>query len=164
MYCTGPWIGRFIERYAPEDFRYGWFAVPAPPGGRENCTTLGSSVFVIPAASKHKQEAWEFLNWFMSPEVNVRFCSEIGNNSPLKAVADMPEMRTDPLLRFSAEIAGGPNAFGPPQMPIWPAYLTAITRAEDQAVHAGKDRKELLDGVQRQIQREWQRAQQEAVY
>ncbi len=164
MLYTGSWIGESIRRYAPEGFRYGYFATPPPEGGRPNCSTLGGSVFVIPAASKNKQEAWTFLNWFVSPDVNRRWCDAILNASPLKAAAESPKMQSDPLLRFSAMIQGGPNAFGPPQMPIWPAYVTAITRAEDQAVHAGKDPKELLDGVQRQIEREWARAKREAVY
>ena len=164
MYFTGSWIGETIKRYAPENFRYGYFPVPPPPGGRAECSTVSASVFVIPSASEHKEEAWTFLNWFTSPEVNKRWCMSIRNDSPLRAVATSPEMQADPLLSMSAKIEAGPNAFGPPQMPIWPAYVTAITRAEDQAVHAGKDPKALLDGVQRQIEREWARAKREAVY
>lgn len=164
MMATGPWIEEFIRRFAPKGFDYGYFPYPAPAGGRRNCTTLNSSVFVIPAASKHKEEAWEFINWFLSPAQNVRFCSAMGNNSPLKAVAAMPEMRKEPILRFSADICGGTNAFGPPQMPVWPTYLAQIARAEDFAVHQGKDPKALLEEVQRRVEKELRRARKEAVY
>ncbi|HEY3414730.1 MAG TPA: extracellular solute-binding protein [Armatimonadota bacterium] len=164
MMPTGPWIAQFIDRYAPKGFRYDAFAYPAPAGGRPDCTTLNASVFVIPAASRHKQEAWTFLNWFLSPKQNKRFCVGISNGSPLKVVAASPEIQSQKLLRFSAEIAGGPNAFGPPQMPIWQMYIAEIQRAEDKAVHGGGDPATLLKAVQVKIEKELKRAQLEAVY
>ena len=127
-------------------------------------TTLSGSTFVIPSACKNKDEAWKFLEWMMQPQQNVRFCSQIGNGSALEVVAKMPEMTRDPLLRFSAEIVGGPNAFGPPQMPIWPAYQGAIARAEDLATHGNQDPEILLEQVQKKMERELKRVQREAVY
>jgi len=164
MVATGPWIAEFIDRYAPKDFQYDAFAYPAPPGGRQSCTSLNSSTFVIPAASRHKKEAWVFLNWFLSPTQNKRFCLAIGNGSPLKAVAASKEIQSQRLLRFSAKIVGGPNAFGPPQMPTWPSYISAIQRAEDQGVHGQGDARALLQDVQTKMEKELKRAQLEAVY
>ncbi|HEY3265830.1 MAG TPA: ABC transporter substrate-binding protein [Armatimonadota bacterium] len=164
MQATGPWIEQFIERYAPKNFRYGWFPYPAPPDGRPLCTTLNSSCFVIPAASKHKKEAWTFLNWFLSPKQNEQFCLGIDNGSPLKAVAASPALQKDPLLKYSALIAGGKNAFGPPQMPIWPTYLAEIQRAEDKATHSGGDPYTLLLAVQKKVEKALRDAQREAVY
>jgi multiple sugar transport system substrate-binding protein len=164
MWPTGPWAAEFIRRYAPAGFEYGAFPNPAPPGGREDCTTLGSSTVVIPAAARNKEAAWTFLNWFTSPDVNRRFCAAIANGSPLKVVAASESIQSQPLLRFSARLTGGKNAFGPPEMPIWPTYRAEISRAEDQAVHGDADPKALLDAVQHKITRDLDRARGEAVY
>lgn len=164
MWPTGPWAAEFIRRYAPEDFRYGAFPYPYPPGGRPDCTQLASSIFVIPAAARHKDAAWTFLNWFLSPDVNRRFCESIGNGSALRAVAASPGLQSRPLLKLSARLAGGPNAFGPPAMPIWPTYRAEIARAEDEAVHGDADPGALLNAVQARITRDLARAQREAVY
>jgi multiple sugar transport system substrate-binding protein len=161
---TGPWIRQFLNRYAPKDLEVGAFPYPAPEGGRKMCSNISGSTWVIPAACKNKDEAWEFLEWMMRPEQNVRFCSQIGNGSGLTEVANMPVMTADPLMKLSAEISGGPNAFGPPQMPVWPAYQAAIARAEDQAVHGNHDPEVLLKQVEVKMERELKRVQREAVY
>ncbi len=58
-------------------------------------------MFVIQAASKHKQAAWEFLDWICSPKAVKEFCLSVGNLPPLTAVAAEPEFQRDPLLKFA---------------------------------------------------------------
>lgn len=153
MWHTGEWAERFIKRYA-EDLNWGYFPLPYPPGGRPRALTVGGSVFVIPSASKHKKEAWEFLNYICGPQAVSEFCYDIGNIPPLKAVIDSPRFQRDPLLRFAGELASGENAFGPPQMVVWPTYVNEITRAESFAVYGLEDPKKLLDHVQKTMEQE----------
>jgi len=153
MWQTGEWAEQFIKRYA-KGLHWGYFPLPYPPGGRPKAMTLGGSVFVIPAACKHKSEAWEFLNWICGPEAVGDFCYQIGNIPPLRAVANSPRFRKNPLLAFAADLTQSPNAFGPPQMPIWPTYLNEIARAEQFAIYGGQDPKKLLDAVQVKMERE----------
>ena len=116
--------------------------------------TVGGSVFVIPTACKHKKEAWEFLNYICGPEAVSAFCHGIGNIPPLTAVIKTPRFQQDPLLRFAGELAQSENAFGPPQMVVWPTYVNEITRAEEFAIYGGADPKRLLDKVQKAMERE----------
>lgn len=151
IWHTGEWADRFIKRYS-KDLRWGYFPLPHPPGGRPNALTIGGSVFVIPSACKHKKEAWEFLNYICGPEAVSEFCYGIGNMAPLKAVIATPRFQRDPLLRFAGELQSGENAFGPPQMVVWPTYVNEIVRAEEIAVYGGGDPKKLLDEVQRKME------------
>jgi multiple sugar transport system substrate-binding protein len=153
MWHTGEWADRFIKRYA-KDLRWGYFSLPYPPGGRPNALTIGGSVFVIPSACKHKEEAWEFLNYICGPQAVSDFCYGIGNMAPLKAVIATPRFQRDPLLRFAGELQSGENAFGPPQMVVWPTYVNEIARAEELAIYGGGDPKKLLDKVQETMKRE----------
>lgn len=153
LWPTGEWTEAYINRYAP-DLEWGYFPAPYPPGGRPNTTTMGGSVFVIPEASKHKDEAWEFLSWMCGHDAVKEFCLGIGNLPPLKSVAKEQEFQENDLLRFALELVGGENCFGPPACPIWPMYSAEIARAEDYAMHGHRDPKALLDEVTVKMQKE----------
>ncbi|MFB3896384.1 MAG: ABC transporter substrate-binding protein [bacterium] len=163
MMPAGEWCEQFINRYS-KNFHYGYFPAPVPPGGRKNTVTVGGSVFVIPKDSKHPDQAWELLNWLTQPEQVKEFCVGIDNIPPLKVVAQMPEFTNRPIFKFATELVGGPNAFGPPQMPIWTEYLTELGRAEDYAIHGKGDPKLLLDEVTIKIQKSLDEALQYAKY
>lgn len=160
MWLTGEWAEEHMRRYAP-NVEWGWFPLPSPPGGRPNVSMAGGSVFVIPAACKHKKEAWEFLSWICSPEPVKEFCLQIGNIPPLKEAASAPEFQRNPLLKFAIHLAGGENVFGPPPMPVWVEYRAEIARAEDYAMHGKRDPKAALDEVQRKIERELARVKRD---
>lgn len=160
METTGEWQREFVKRYAPS-LDWGWFALPAPPGGRPNTTSTGGSVFVIPAACPHKEAAWEFLNWITSPHAVKTFCLGIKNLPPLLSVLHEPEFQQDPLYRFTTPIAQGENSFGPPPIPIWPTYTREISRVEEAALLGGGDPQKLLDGLQTSMEKELSRTMQE---
>lgn len=153
MLQCGEWVAQFIDRYA-KDLEWGYFPLPYPPGGRPEAMTLGGSVFVIPSACKHKEEAWEFLNWICGPEAVSEFCKGIGNVPPLRKVASSPTFSKDPLFNFAGKLVSSKNAFGPPQMPVWRTYMNEIARAEDFAVLGGKDPEEMLNEAQEIMERE----------
>jgi multiple sugar transport system substrate-binding protein len=160
MEMTGEWEREFVNRYAPS-LDWGWFALPCPPEGRPNTTAAGGSVFVIPAACKHKAAAWEFLNWITSPHAVKTFCWSIKNVPPLISVCRDPLFQSDPLYRFAMPISEGPNAFGPPPIPIWPIYSREIQRVEEAALLGGEDPTRLLNRLQAQMQKEMTRTMQE---
>ncbi len=156
MWTTGEWCEEHMKRYAPK-MHWGYFPAPPPPGGRRNTCRVGGSVFVIPAACKHRKEAWEFLSYICGPEAVKEFCLEIGNIPPLRSVAQEPEFQNHPLSRFAIQLAGGQNAFGPPPIPIWPMYSQEIARVEDYAMHGKQDPAELLNALNKKMQTELDR-------
>lgn len=161
MWQTGEYALEHIRRYAP-GLDWGWFPMPAPPGGRPNTTTAGGSVFVIPAATRHPREAWTFLDWITRPHAVSQFCEEIANLPPLRSLAGSPTFRKEPLFSFALDLAAGENVFGPPQMPIWPRYREEIARVEDYAVFGRQDPQRLLDDLDARMERELARTVREA--
>ena len=160
MWQTGEWASEFIRRYGKE-IDWGYFALPAPPGGRPNTTEARGSVFVIPAACKDKQAAWMFLNWITSPEPVTRFCWGIKNTPALIAAGQSPQFQQDPVFRFAVGLAQGKNSFGAPPIPIWSTYKREIQRIEDLCVLGGADPQAQLDQLQRNMARELQRTLEE---
>jgi multiple sugar transport system substrate-binding protein len=156
MWHTGEWSEEFIRRYAP-GLEWGWFPLPAPPNGRTNVTPARGSIFVIPAACKHKDAAWEFLNWITSVHAVKTFCAAIHNVPPLIEAGKDPAFQSDPLMRFATQLSQGQNSFGAPPIPIWATYKREIQRAEDRAVLGGEDPQHLLDDLQLRMERELSR-------
>jgi ABC-type glycerol-3-phosphate transport system substrate-binding protein len=161
MWQTGEWALAHLRRYAPT-MEWGWFPLPPPPGGRTMTTGAGGSVFAIPVAAQHPEEAWEFLNFLTRPDPVQTFCEAIHNLPPLREVGERPAFQREPLFRFALDLAAGPNVFGPPQMPVWPRYQQEIRRAEDYGVFGRQDPQQLLDGVDERVEAELQRALREA--
>jgi multiple sugar transport system substrate-binding protein len=156
IYHSGEYLTHHLKRYAPE-LKYGWFSYPYPSGGRQNCCLVGGSVFAIPSMSKHKKEAWDLLNFLTQPENIKEFCLALHNLPPLVEVAKDPAFTQDPVYRDLAKIMSGENVFGPPQMPLWVRYQSEIRRAEEFAVYGERDPREILDGVQKVMEREMER-------
>jgi len=156
IYHSGEYMTYHLKKYAP-NLRYGWFPYPYPPGGRPNCSLVGGSLFAIPSSSKHKDEAWELLNFLTQPESIKEFCLGLHNLPPLIQVARDPAFTSDHVYRDLAEIMSGENVFGPPPMPVWTRYMTDLNRAEEYAVYGNSDPKKLLDDVQVRMQRELDR-------
>ena len=125
------------------------------------CWPSTSSRWFIPAACKHKREAWEFLNWISSPGPVKSFCWSIKNVPPLKVAYDDPLFRSDPFFNFAVQLSNSRNSFGPPTTPIWPTYDREIDRVEEAALLGGKDPKALLDDLQTRMVREQERTMAE---
>ena len=153
MWQTGEWASEYLRRYGP-NVEYGYFPFPAPVGGRPNTTYQNGSVFVIPKACKHKQEAWEFLNWLTQEGPVREFSGTIGNVPPIQSAGEAPRFKNDPLFRFAVSLSRGPNGFGPPDIPIWPTYSAEIGRAEEKVIMGGEDAKTVLDDLQRRMEKE----------
>ncbi|HTE17408.1 MAG TPA: extracellular solute-binding protein, partial [Armatimonadota bacterium] len=160
MWQTGEWALTHIRRYAP-DLEWGWFPLPVPPGGRPRTSGAGGSVFVIPAATEHPDEAWEFLNWITQPYAVGEFCGAITNLPPLRSVSTSPRFRKEPLFRFALDLAAGENVFGPPQMPVWPRYTQDIRRMEEYAIFGRQDPALLLKDLDLRMERELARTLRE---
>ena len=161
MWQTGEWALTHIRRHAPQ-LEWGWFSLPPPAGGRPRTSGAGGSVFVIPAATRHPDEAWEFLNWITQPHAVGEFCEAIGNLPPLRSVSTTPRFRKEPLFHFALDLAAGENVFGPPQMPVWPRYTQDIRRAEEYAMFGRQDPAQLLDNLDRRMEKELARTLREA--
>jgi multiple sugar transport system substrate-binding protein len=156
MWQAGEWALLHIRRHGP-DMDWGWFALPSPPEGRPRTTTVDGSVFVIPAATRHPQEAWTFLNWLTSPRPVTAFCKVINNLPPLRVLARSPAFRKEPIFAYALDLASGENVFGPPQMPVWLRYKAEITRAEEYAIFGGQDPQRLLDEMDARMEDELRR-------
>lgn len=139
MIMMGDWYRSIIAEYAPKDFEWGWFPVPAPAGGRPDSTYLTSSMFVIPRASQHKREAWLLLEWLTSAYVseNMHVGDEPSGRPALRQAGVGPDYQA-PYWQFVGTLLDSPNAVAPPKFPLFDRFSSELTRMLDYVLNGAK--------------------------
>ncbi|GAA4968536.1 ABC transporter substrate-binding protein [Kineococcus glutinatus] len=93
---SASWLSVFLPTYAP-DLAGRWSVTTWPEiGGARGGSESGGSVFVIPEASEHKDEAAHFLaTMLLSQEGATAFASEVGYLPNVVAAQDDPAIAND---------------------------------------------------------------------
>jgi raffinose/stachyose/melibiose transport system substrate-binding protein len=87
MYLNGTWLPTEVLDTAGPDFNWGSFSFPDVEGGAGASThvMMGSQAMVIVNTSEHPQQAWEFIKYVVSPDIQQAFVD----------VALVPAVHTD---------------------------------------------------------------------
>ncbi|MFD0695866.1 ABC transporter substrate-binding protein [Paenibacillus sp. GCM10027628] len=98
MTYTGPWMLSTYKKYG-KDLDFGVVPPPAGPGGAKG-SVMGGFGLVIPAGSKHKDEAWEFEKWWLANKDNALLWAKTSLNLPgYKPALQDPFFKDDPLWK-----------------------------------------------------------------
>lgn len=145
MIVNGPWIVNSIRENAPDK---NW-GVTLLPKDKEYASALGGENIVILENSQVKDEAWDFLTWFMTKENNMEFVKEVGRFSPLADVSPEDIWADDPIMQVFAEEMKYARPRGP--HPKWPEISTAIITAVQESLTGSKTPEDALQGAQERI-------------
>ncbi|MFF2091584.1 ABC transporter substrate-binding protein [Paenibacillus sp. NPDC058174] len=95
MLYTGPWMLSTYKKYGKE-LDYGVVAPPKGPNGDQG-SVMGGFGLVIAEGSKHKEEAWEFVKWWLANKDNYLMWSKMSLNIPgYKPALEDPFFKDDP--------------------------------------------------------------------
>ncbi|MBJ6362981.1 ABC transporter substrate-binding protein [Paenibacillus sp. GCM10012307] len=95
MNFTGPWMLSTYKKYG-KDLDFGIVPPPAGPNG-DKASVMGGFGLVIAEGSKHKEEAWEFVKWWLANKDNVLLWSKTSLNIPgFKPALEDPFFKDDP--------------------------------------------------------------------
>ncbi len=120
--------------------KYMVIPMPVGPSGK-SYPIYGVSGLGITSYSKHKEEAWEFIKYFSSPEINAYFCKDFGV-LPIHSVV----YKTDPYfttgsLSAWAYIMEHPEKYVFAKLPVdspkWPEW-PKIHESDMQSLLLGK--------------------------
>lgn len=159
MQEAGQWEILSAQKFAKPDFRYGVSAFPAPAGGRKDVAYVSGSFWVIPAGSKKKDQAFEFLAWLTAPAQAAEFAASLFNIPPRISALESPvfESKLTPEFRQYLKLLQSGFVYTFPQLPIGQFYLTELTQALSDVQSGAKTAKQALDSVQEKVEREMQR-------
>jgi len=132
MFEDGPWFIGIIQSGHP-DFKV--CVAPMTVGDVPGNIT-GGTAFGISPLSKHKAEAWKFIDFMTSDDILIRW-NEATNNMPPNVAALERPMFQEPPMSVAAEAVVQPGVIPANQYPESDA-LNAIMRTYLQAAYLGQ--------------------------
>jgi ABC-type glycerol-3-phosphate transport system substrate-binding protein len=124
--------------------------VRQPDGTVKHTPCFGGWSLQIPADSKNREAAWEFMKWATSPEMDVRLApyQDPGRKSAFLNPEMVKKFFYFPLTMKSLEMG-----FGRPRIPPWPEMSDAMGREVNAALVGLKTPKQALDDLQAEYER-----------
>ncbi|NIM04630.1 MAG: extracellular solute-binding protein [Armatimonadetes bacterium] len=143
MTFEGPWS---LPRF--EDLAFDWAVAPMPAGPKRRVTSLGAEYLVVFRQTKHPKEAWEFIRWFITPEVQEAWSIDSKYLPIRQSVLASPTYRTfldkNPAMKTFAEQM--PYAYAEPSiLPDASEVDLFLATAIEEAVRKVKTPKQALD-------------------
>jgi len=117
MVITGPWnLGEF-ERRLPDSLQDAWGTAPLPGPDGPGASIAGGSSLVLMRGSKHKEAAWQLIEFLSRPEQQLRFWKLTGDlPARIEAWRDSA-LVTDPrVAAFGDQLERAAPA---PRVPEW---------------------------------------------
>src|SRR5437773_6182283 len=110
MTLDGEWQPVFIKEYAPT-LDWGVVAIPYPDAQSNlaGATQLTSSMFFIPKNAPHKQQAWTFLKYLVSPAAMTQFTRALGNLPARTSILGDPTYNDIPQFNTWLDSLKSPN-------------------------------------------------------
>ena len=159
MMVSGEWIPSWVERYAPKlDYGIAPFPYPRNRPQLAGTTWLGGNPICIPTGAEHPDEAWMFIKWLQTPEVQEAFAEAINNVPNIRSVLASPKLTTGSRAKVNfgkmLAIAGSTNARYLPPHPAASAYQYELTAAFDAVMFGRKTPERALADLQSRIEDE----------
>jgi multiple sugar transport system substrate-binding protein len=132
FHIAGPWnIGEF-KRRLPADRQDIWMTAPLPGPNGPGASNAGGSSLVVFERSKHKEAAWQVIEYLSRPAVQLRFYEMTGNLPPRRSAWRDPSLAHDPYAAaFRDQLE---RARSTPRVPEWERIATEMRVVTEAAV------------------------------
>ena len=135
FYVSGPWnIAEFKKRLPPER-QNDWMTAPLPGPTGPGASIAGGSSLVIFKSSRHKEAAWQLIEYLSQPLVQQRFHALTGNLPPRRATWTDARLAGDPYARaFREQLERVRPA---PAVPEWERIVNEMQVVAEEVVRGG---------------------------
>lgn len=136
MYISGPWmIGEFKNRL-DSTLQNSWNTAPMPGVSGPGVSTAGGSSLSLFAASNHKKEAWQLMEYLSRPSVQLEFYHLTGDLPPRKTAWQDTALANNKYTQaFRQQLE---RVEPTPQVPEWEEIATTIFEHGEQAIRGAK--------------------------
>jgi len=136
MYISGPWmIGEFRSRLAPA-MQPNWNTAPMPGVSGPGVSTAGGSSLSLFAASSHKKEAWQLMEYLSRPSIQLEFYHLTGDLPPRKTAWQDTALANNKYTQaFRQQLE---RVVPTPQVPEWEEIATTIFEHGEQTIRGAQ--------------------------
>ena len=155
MTVNGNWFTNALRIYAPQ-VNYRVAAIPAPATGRQNASTFGTNVFLVPKGTKHLDAVVKFMLFASKPEISADNINTWRSLSAWKeeTPAVIWYANDDPIYKMELEIANNPNSGHPALCPVSTQLSDDLRLLRDNVIYNDVDPAPLLKDLQTRLQKE----------
>ena len=133
FYISGPWnIGEF-KRRLPANQQDSWMTAPLPGLHGAGASSAGGSSIAVFAQSKHKEAAWQLLEYLSSPAIQAKFNQATGDLPPRRSAWQVAHLNDDKYAKAFADQLE--RVKSPPKVPEWERIATEMRIVSELAVH-----------------------------
>ena len=132
FYFSGPWnIGEFRQRL-PAQQQADWSTAPLPGPDGPGASNAGGSSLVIFNTSRHKEQAWQLIEYLSRPDIQQRFYDLLGDMPPRRSSWEGGALHDDPKAHAFREQLE--RVKPTPPIPEWERIVTEMQLVAAQAV------------------------------
>lgn len=155
MTVNGNWFTNALRLYAPQ-VNYKVAAIPAPPTGRQNASTFGTNVFLVPKGTKHLDAVVKFMLFASKPEISADNINTWRSLSAWKE--ETPAVKWyengDSIYKLELEIANNPESGHPALTSVSTELSDNLRLLRDNVIYNDVDPSPLLKELQTRLQKE----------
>ena len=149
MYISGPWqIGEFSTRL-PKSLQDKWMTASLPGVDGPGVSLAGGASLSLFRRSRHKQGAWQLMEYLSRPDVQVRFHQLTGDLPPRRAAWD------DPILSGNKYAAAFheqlERTVSTPKVPEWEQIATKVFEHGERAVRGNQTSQQAMAALDRDV-------------
>lgn len=146
MYISGSWNVATIRKNQP-DLNFTCSPIPAK---EESITSLGGELIGITTACKNVEAAEDFLEWFLSYDINKEFCQRCTRFSPRSDISSQDLYPDDEVMAVYAKMLPAAYARGP--HPAWSEISSVFQTCCHEIFTNAKDLNKSLEEAALQIE------------
>lgn len=150
--CSGDWAVAQAKQFKP-DTNYGAVAMPGPNGPAPHASWAGGWSWAVPEGYADVASAFDVVAYFCGVEGMNKYCKDTYHIPTMKAVAEDPYYREDPLHALFMDLL--PVSHSRPPIPLgsklWDMQFTAF---RDEIPHGTKTPEQALKDIDDTINKE----------
>jgi len=97
FYLSGPWNIREFNKRQPPSLQGEWGTAPLPGPDGPGAGIAGGTSLVVFRSSRHKEAAWQLIEFLSRPAMQQRLHAIIGDLPPRRSAWQSPQLTDDPL-------------------------------------------------------------------
>jgi multiple sugar transport system substrate-binding protein len=97
FYLSGPWNIREFNKRQPPSLQGEWGTAPLPGPDGPGAGIAGGTSLVVFRSSRHKEAAWQLIEFLSRPAMQQRLHAIIGDLPPRRSAWQSPQLADDPL-------------------------------------------------------------------